>query len=167
MRKFITMLCLLPAAFNVMAVEPVDDQQLMFYYHIPLGAANQQAARHQFGLRLDRTTHKPGETVQLDMLEKKPADMDFRMTYDGVQSFSVHGVDYASYLIARAAASEDESADEAVTEEDTGSTEESTAQTEEAPADEKTVVQKTLDDLPIGVIFGVILGVGIIAGVGG
>lgn len=175
MRTFITMLCLLPAAFNVMAVEPVDDQQLMFYYHIPLGASNQQAAKHQFGLRLDRTTHDPGETVQLDVLEKRPADLDFRLNYDGVQSFSVHGIDYASYLVARAAAAEDETAAEAMPEEagaDTGTDEGgATAQEEtgeeEKPADEKTVVQKTLDDLPMGVVFGVMLGIGILAGVGG
>lgn len=178
MRTLITLICLLPVTFAVMAVEPVDDQQLMLYYHVPLGAGNQQSAKHQFGLRMDRTTHDPRDTVQIDVLEKQQATIDFRMNYDGVQSIRIHGVNYASYLVARAAASDESEEAITSTESDTATGEDTTegdptAATEETAAeekpaeDEKTIVQQTLDDLPFGVVIGVLLGIGILAGVGG
>lgn len=173
MRALLTILFFMSFSINVSAVEPVNDQQIMLYYHVPLGGDKQQS-KHQFGLRLDNTSHDPREDVHLGTLETRPAAMDFRMSYDGVQSIKISGVDYAAYLIARATEGEG-SPVETVTE--TSSAEEAAAvepvpaetapsEVAEAPA-EKGPIQQKLDELPFGVVIGVILGIGIIAGVGG
>ena len=178
--RILTSVAVLLAVFsmNVSAVEPVDEQQIMLYYQIPLGAGKPQDSKHQFGLRFDQVTHAPDQDVPISNLEGKTAVMDFRMGYDGIRSLKIHGVDYASYLIARAA--EDEKAP-VKTETATGATTETTpaatenkpaegakpAETAEAPKQEKGPIQQKLDELPFGVIIGVIIGIGIIAGVGG
>jgi hypothetical protein len=178
MRSLFTVLFCAFFSMNVSAIEPINDQQVMLYYHIPLGG-DKQHSKHQFGLRFDNTSHDPRDVVQISDLETRPAAFDFRMGYDGVESIKVHGTDYASYLIAKAAEGEDspvdaeveattseETAEEATAIEETTATESSPRETAEAPA-EKGPVQKKLDDLPFGVVIGVILGIGIIAGVGG
>lgn len=168
MRILLTVLFFVSFSMNVSAIEPVNDQQVMLYYHIPLGA-DKQHSKHQFGLRFDNTNHDPRDVVQISTLEARPATMDFRMGYDGVQSIRIHGVDYAAYLIARAAEGEDspvEPVTETQTAEEVTTAETAPAETAEAP-EEKGPIQKKLDELPFGVVIGVILGIGIIAGVGG
>jgi hypothetical protein len=181
MRTLVTVLFFAFLSANVSAIEPVNDQQVMFYYHIPLGA-DKQHSKHQFGLRFDNMNHDPRDVIQISTLESRPAAMDFRMGYDGVQSIKIHGVDYAAYLIARAAEDEDSpvepvtepQAAEAMSAEETAPAETQAAQevmaeetasaeTTDAP-EEKGQVQKTLDDLPFGVVIGVILGIGLIVG---
>jgi len=161
-------------SMNVFAIEPIDEQQIMLYYQVPLGAGKAQDSKHQFGLRFDQVTHAPGEDVHISALGNKPAAMDFRMGYDGIQSLKIHGVDYADYLVARAAEGEQAPAKTepaAATPEtqpaEAAPAEGATTETAEAPKEEKGPVQQKLDDLPFGVIIGVIIGVGIIAGVGG
>jgi hypothetical protein len=178
MRTLLIILFLMSISLNVSAIEPINDQQVMLYYHIPLGGDKQQS-KHQFGLRFDNTSHDPRDVVQISTLETRPAAFDFRMGYDGVESIKIHGVDYAAYLIAKAAEGEDSPVDteveattteEATTDEpaaaETAPAETTPAETTEAPA-EKGPIQKKLDELPFGVVIGVILGIGIIAGVGG
>jgi hypothetical protein len=177
MRILLTILFLVSLSFNVSAIEPVNDQQVMLYYHIPLGGANKQQSKHQFGVRLDNTSHDPRDVVQISALEARPAAFDFRMGYDGVQSIRIHGVDYAEQLVARAAAEGESAPVEPATESETPAVgtettaepapeETAPAETAEAPA-EKGPIQQKLDELPFGVVIGVILGIGIIAGVGG
>jgi hypothetical protein len=162
-------------SINVSAVEPIDEQQIMLYYQIPLGTDKPQDSKHQFGLRFDQVTHVPGQDIPISTLENSPAVMDFRMGYDGIKSLKIHGVDYASYLIARAAEGEAAPAKAgpaagAATKDapaEATPAEGVTTETAAAPQEEKGPIQKTLDELPFGVVIGVILGIGIIAGVGG
>ena len=186
MRILIALFYLVGFSAGVFAVEPVDEQQVMLYYIIPLDAVRHDNNKHQFGLRLDQTSHDPGDVIQISTLEKRPAALDFRMGYDGVQSLKLHGVDYAAQLIARAA-EDDQSPAGATTESPetaaqqpatTGEGEqtpetpaaegegEQAAETEE-PQEKKTVVQEKIDALPFGVVIGVLLGVGVLAGLGG
>ena len=168
MRILLTVLFFVSFSMHVSAIEPVNDQQVMLYYHIPLGA-DKQHSKHQFGLRFDNTNHDPRDVVQISTLEARPATMDFRMGYDGVQSIRIHGVDYAAYLIARAAEGEDspvEPVTEAQTAEEVTTAETAPAEIAEAP-EEKGPIQKKLEELPFGVVIGVMLGIGIIAGIGG
>jgi hypothetical protein len=176
MRILISVSCLLVFySMNLFAVEPIDEQQIMLYYQVPLGAANSQDSKHQFGLRFDRITHAPGEDVQISTLENRPAAMDFRMGYDGIKSVKIHGVDYASYLIARAAEGETAPAKtEPAAGADTKDTpaaaapaEGATTETSGAPKEGKSPIQDALGDVPFGVYIGVIIGIVIIAGVGG
>jgi len=162
-------------SMNVSAVEPIDDQQIMFYYQIPLGAGKPQESKHQFGFRFDQVTRAPDQDVHISTLDGRTAALDFRMGYDGIKSLKIRGVDYAAYLIARAA-EEDKSPVEAppaakeTTPPEAAPAEEAkieTTQTAEAPKEEKGPIQQKLDELPFGIVIGVIIGVGIIAGVGG
>jgi hypothetical protein len=176
MRTLIAIICLITIPTGVFAIEPVNEQQIMVYYHIPLGADRQGENKHQFGLRFDQTTHDPGEVTHINTLEDRPAAMDFRMGYQGMQSFKIHGVDYSN-LIARAAEGEEMPVEE--TDIQAAPTEPATQEDQSEPAvaiedqpEEKTEVEKSaiqtrLDELPFGVIMGVILGIGILAGVGG
>jgi hypothetical protein len=174
MRALLTILFFISLSMNVSAIEPINDQQVMLYYHIPLGG-DKQHSKHQFGLRFDNTSHDPRDVVQISTLETRPAAFDFRMGYDGVDSIKIHGVDYTAQLIARATEGEDALPVEPVTEAPPG---EEAVTAEPAPADttpsevaevpaEKGPIQQKLDELPFGVVIGVILGIGIIAGVGG
>ena len=63
MRTFsaIIALILLCICTNILAVEPVIDQQVTLYYQIPFGGNSHQANKHKFGLRFDQTSHIPGE----------------------------------------------------------------------------------------------------------
>ena len=167
-------LCFVILSTNVLALEPVDEQQIMLYYHIPLGAENAKQKEHQFGLRLDQTSHDPRETVHINMLERRQAAADFRFGYDGLQSLKIHGVEYAAYLVARAEASEEDvkvieeqPAEEAVSEASPEVAAEETGTEQEAETEEEGAIQKKLNELPAGVILGVILGIGILAGIGG
>ena len=170
MRTLLTVLFFAFLSANVSAIEPVNDQQVMLYYHIPLGA-DKQHSKHQFGLRFDNTNHDPRDVVQISALESRPAAMDFRMGYDGVQSIKIQGVDYAAYLIARAAEGEDSPVEpvtesepsDAVTTEEADTVETASTETTETPK-EKGALQKKLDDLPFGVVIGVMIGIGLIVG---
>ena len=214
MRNYSTILFLmiLSVCSNALAVEPVTEQQVMLYYSIPLGGDNPQNKAHKFGLRVDQTTHAPGEIAEFGSLMKKPATFDLQAGHERAYTLKIHGVDYTEKLVVhRADAEESVEADieaseeagteaEAATEEAgtetevapeaaTGTETEAGAEagvdteagadteaatgkaeaTEEAPPAEDTrnIVQKKLDELPFGVIIGVLLGIGIIAGVGG
>jgi hypothetical protein len=170
---------------------------MMFYYQIPFGADKQQDKKHKFGLRFDQTMHAPREVTDFSSVMKKPAMLDFQFRHKEALAFKVHGIDYTERLYVQSADAENvkapaideadleagtagidtaeeaeaEAAEEVVdTAEEgevaTGSEAEVTEKAEEKKA-EKTVVQKKLDELPFGVIIGVLLGIGIIAGVGG
>lgn len=185
MRILIALICLVGFSTGVLAVEPVDEQQVMLYYVIPLDADRHDNNKHQFGLRLDQTTHNPGDVIQISALEKKQAALDFRMGYDGVPTLKLHGVDYAAWLIARAA--EDDNTPAGAAPESPESKTEQPATTTEGgqaaetaaggegeqpaesgePKEKKTALQEKIDELPFGVIFGVLLGIGVLAGVGG
>lgn len=173
--RIVPLLICLFASMNVFAVEPVDEQQIMFYYQIPLGA-DKQHSKHQFGLRFDQTSHDPRQDVRINSLISKPASMDFRMGYDGVQSINIHGVDYAKYLIAKVAEGEDapvEAADKAATDESMGDEGDAAAKGKETAKTSETTreeepgpLSKKINDLPVGVGIGVIVGLLILAGAG-
>lgn len=148
------------------AIEPVNEHQLMLYYEVPFGSNSRAGDNHSFGLRLDQTSHAPREVVTLDHLKDKTAVLDFRAGQRGVESFKVHGVDYANRLFVARAATEEGA-------EDTGAAE-TTAEDEGAAADttepvekeEKTEFEKKLAEVPIGVVIGGLLFIGILAGAG-
>jgi len=175
MRKFSTAisLLLLCISSNILAVEPVIDQQVMLYYQIPFGGNNHQANKHNFGLRFDQTSHMPGDITDFSDVMKKPAMFDLQMGHKQALAFKVNGVDYTEKFSTQHAA-EAESSDtevETVTEENGGGEEEAVAEGEdeavEEKKEEKTTVQKTIDELPFGVILGVIVFAGILGGLGG
>ena len=174
--RILPLLTFLFISANVFAVEPVDEQQVMFYYQIPIGA-DKQHSKHEFGLRFDQTSHDPREDVRINALQSKPAAMDFRMGYDGVKAIDIHGVDYAKYFIARAAEGEDTppaGGDEPAADTSTGNGEDTSAETTSESAQtasdqdkkEPGQISSMISNAPVGVGIGVIIGLVILAGGG-
>lgn len=181
---------------SVQAVEPVTDHQVMLYYYIPIGADNYEQKQHKFGLRFDRTMHDPREAVDISAVVNRPAMFDLQFQQKNRPlAFKVNGIDVTERIyVQRADTAEGEAAGaEAAMEEDAAAMKEEAAMEEatetegevaaegetatetaatggEKPEDkkaEKSVVEKTLDDLPFGVIMGVGIGIAIFAGAGG
>ncbi len=184
MRNFIVVLSfiMICSFSSAQAVEPVSDHQMMLYYQIPLGADKEIDKKHKFGLRIDRTMHDPREVTDFGSVMKKPAMFDLQFRHKQALAFKVHGVDYTERLyVQRADAAGDAEATEVVeevaAEEDAGAEAEQVSEGEATEADvskeeeekkpEKTIVQKKLDELPMGVVGGAIIGLIILAGIGG
>jgi len=148
------------------AIEPVNDRQFMLYYEVPFGGNSSAGDNHSFGLRLDQTSHAPRDVVTLDQLKDKQAVLDFRAGRKGVESVRIHGVEYVNELFVARAATEEGT-------DDTGAAE-APAEGEEAVADtaepveeeEKTEFEKKLAEVPLGVVIGGLLFIGILAGGG-
>lgn len=173
MRLLTLFLSLLLVSLSAQAVEPINDQQVMLYYTIPLGTVSNKESQHQFGLRLDRVSHSPYDTVQITTLQKRPAAFNLTMSYHGLESLDINGQDYAAYLVAKAAEGEadtpaaTESADKGSA--DAGASgEDKTAATdkEKEKPQEPSKFDTTVKDLPIGVFAGVIIAVGLLVGAG-
>ena len=107
------------------AIEPINEPHAMVYYQIPLGASNPEQRQHSFGLRMDRTSHEPGQMIEYQQIFKKPAMFNFKMGYRGIKALNISGIDYLKkYRTNRAngdegeeIALEDESMDESMDEE--------------------------------------------------
>lgn len=148
------------------AMEPVNDRQLMLYYEVPFGNSSRAGDNHSFGLRLDQTRHAPGDVITLDKLKDKTAVLDFRAGRKGVESFRIHGIDYANELFVARAATEEGAEDSGAAEttvEDEGAAADTTEPVEK---EEKTGFAKTLSEVPLGVVIGGLLFIGILAGAG-
>ncbi len=89
---FITLIAML-FSVQVFAVDELD-QQAMLYVNIPLNADNSVEKQH-FGLRVDRGFVEYGETMQLSEQQFQPAVVNIAYGDQGLQSFELHGIDYA------------------------------------------------------------------------
>lgn len=89
---FISLIAIL-FSVHVYAVDELD-QQAMLYVNIPLNADN-SIEKQQFGLRVDRGFVEYGETMQLSEQQFQPAVVNIAYGTQGLQSFELHGVDYA------------------------------------------------------------------------
>jgi hypothetical protein len=119
-------------SINTYAVEPVLDQQGMFYFNMSFDAGTSTKTEHDFGFRLDRTLLQPDETMTMNQLTDKPAVFNLKLNNKGLKAFELNGVDYSrEYYVAR-------------------------ADGKEVEAEPK----KKLDvDIPLGVIVGALIGV--------
>ncbi len=164
------------------AFEPVNEVHAMLYYQISFGgkhgAKQTGSHRHGFGLRLDKASYQPGQMIEQYALFNKPAVVDLRFSHQGAESFTVAGMDYLN-LYRRHNASE-----AGVSEEDgkiAAATGDATAEEEEGTEDDEgrkpnpaakfardfaDTLGGVLDRAPKGVIIGVGIAVGLLAGVG-
>ncbi len=131
LKAFGLFLSLIFISINSYAVEPVLDQQGMFYFSMTFDAGQSSKTEHDFGFRLDRTLVQPGETMTMQQLVDKPAVFNLKMNNDGLKAFELNGVDYSTqYYVSRAEGDE----------------------TEVVAQPKKSV------DIPVGVIVGVLIG---------
>ncbi len=132
LKVFSLFLSLILVSINSHAVEPVLDQQGMFYFNMTFDAGQSTKTEHDFGFRLDRTLMQPGDTMTMSQLADKPAVFNFKLNNNGLKAFELNGVDYSKeYYVARAEGDE------------TGA---------EAQPKKKPL------DVPVGVIIGVLIG---------
>jgi Trk K+ transport system NAD-binding subunit len=132
LKVFSLFLSLIIVSINSHAVEPVLDQQGMFYFNMTFDAGTSTKTEHDFGFRLDRTLTQPGETIMLNQLNDKPAVFNLKLNDNGLKAFELNGVDYSiEHYVARADGEE--------------------TATEAAPP-------KKSIDVPLGVIIGVLIG---------
>ncbi len=123
-------LSLVIISINTHAVEPVLDQQGLFYFNMTFDTGSSVKPEHDFGFRFDRTLTQPGDTMMLNQLADKPAVFNLKLNKNGLKAFELNGLDYSEeYFVARA----------------DGDT--------EVEAQPKKKV-----DIPVGVIIGVLIG---------
>jgi len=92
---------------NGWAVEPINDQQAMFYYQIPFGGIKKADNLHKFGFRIDRVTvdrltGQYSDSLTFNDLMKRPASLNIQMGHQGIAALKMHGYDYLPQLISRA-----------------------------------------------------------------
>ena len=131
LKVFGLFLSLIFISINSYAVEPVLDQQGMFYFSMTFDAGHSTKTEHDFGFRLDRSLVQPGETMTMQQLADKPAVFNLKLNNNGLKAFELNGVDYSTeYYVSRVEGDE--------------------AEVEAQP--KKSV------DIPVGVLIGVLIG---------
>jgi LPS O-antigen subunit length determinant protein (WzzB/FepE family) len=116
-------------SINSYAVEPVLDQQGMFYFNMTFDVGHSTKTDHDFGFRLDRTLMQPGDSMSMNQLSAQPAVFNLKMNNNGLKVFELNGVDYSTeYYVSR------------------------------AEGDEVEAQPKKAIDVPVGVIIGVLIG---------
>lgn len=136
-------LVLIFVSINSSAVEPVMDQQGMFYFNMTFDIGSSKKMDHDFGFRLDRALVQPGETMSMTQLAANPAVLNLKLNKNGLKAFKVNGVDYSydvnDTYVYRGAEGGDNGGETAV-----------------QPVLEEEPKRKI--DIPLGVIIGVLIG---------
>lgn len=103
LKVFSLFLSLMIFSVNSLAVEPVLDQQGMFYFNMTFDAGTSTKTEHDFGFRLDRTLMQPGDTMTMNQLTNSPAVFNLKLNDNGLKSFELNGIDYSQEVyVARA-----------------------------------------------------------------
>ena len=143
---------LLVFSIHSAAFEPELQQQGMFYFNVSFDAGHDTKTTHHFGFRFDHGLVKPGETMMLSALAKRPAALDIQYTRQGIQAFNIHGFNYLEeVLVARGAESGAEETPAVEPE----------AETAEGEPIKETVTAEASPERELNIPFGVLLGLGI------
>ena len=146
-------------AAPVAADNLISEPHALVYFQLPF-SGNARDTHTHFGLRLDRTIHEAGKALDYRELMVRPAVMDLRFNYSGLESLSFAGVDYlAQYRVANAdEAQKPDAGAPAAKADDKGKTE------EKAKAEEdKLTMDKVMHRIPIGYFIGAGIGALLIA----
>ena len=118
----------------------------MIYYQMPIGAEKRDSGAN-FGMRLDRVTTEPDSTVEFRRLLPQPGFLELKMSSRGIDSLSIAGVQYVRAVqLSRAGEGQGEESDQ-------------------GKEEEKKTIGKFLDEVPVGYIIGIGIGVVIFSGV--
>lgn len=131
-------------SINSHAIEPVLDQQAIFYFDFTFDTSQKTKYKHHFGLRLDHAWHTPGDNITVGQLLAKPAIISLRMNNHGLQALELNGIDYAHYDSIYHAT------------EDSAKTNNGT---ETQPLPERVEQPKKKLEIPLGVIIGGLIGI--------
>ncbi len=146
-------LSLILVSVNSYAVEPILDQQGMFYFNLSFDAGQTTKTEHDFGFRFDRALVQPGENMTMSQLTAKPAVFNLKLNKNGLKAFELNGIDY-SYedYVYRGAEGGDAKTGAAKTAAKTAD------EAEAQPVPETTAEPKKKINVPLGVIIGVLIG---------
>lgn len=151
-------LSLILVSINSHAVEPVLDQQGMFYFNVIFDAGQTTKTEHDFGFRFDRTLAEPGENITMNQLAAKPAVFNLKLNNNGLKAFKLNGIDYSYQdYVYHGAEGGDAKTGAAKTAAKTGD------EAEAQPIPEATEQPKRKLDVPLGVIIGGLIGITAIA----
>lgn len=161
--RLVSLFVMVMITSNSWAVEPIDDQQAMFYYQIPFGGIKKADNLHKFGFRIDRVTvdrltGQYSDSLTFNDLMKRPASLDIQMGHQGIAAFKMHGYDYLPQLISRADDEGGQGGGENGEADGQGTGEASEAEKNE---DEKYIKLPELNQTSFGVLLGI--GIGIVA----
>jgi len=151
---------------NGWAVEPIDDQQAMFYYQIPFGGIKKADNLHKFGFRIDRVTvdrltGQYSDSLTFNDLMKRPASLDIQMGHQGIAALKMHGYDYLPQLISQV---DDEGGENG---EADGQENGEASETEEGEKEELLKFSDVLDQTTVGFLIGGLILALVLGGAGG
>jgi hypothetical protein len=159
--------CLLLGPAYVQAQETIIDAHAMFYFRVAFDGGSASEREPTFGFRMDQVAYQSHRPLQYRSLLQRPAMLGLSMNRHGLQSFQLSGTDYLQrYRVHHAG------------EDDTGAGAEEQATTGEAGEEEPPQAPKMMRDVgdtvtylveeaPGGFIIGAVIGVVLLAGVGG
>lgn len=103
LKVFSLFLSLMIFSVNSLAVEPVLDQQSMFYFNMTFDAGTSKKTEHDFGFRFDRTLMQYDEVITMNQLNDSPAVFNLKLSSNGIEAFELNGLDYSQEIyVARA-----------------------------------------------------------------
>ena len=151
---------------NAWAVEPINEQQALFYYQIPFGGVKKIDNTHKFGFRIDRvtidrSTGQYSDSLTFNDLMKRAASLDLQMGHQGIAAFKMHGYDYMPVLISQA---DDEGVKNG---EANGQENGEASETEEDDKKELLKYSDVLDQTTVGILIGGVIAVLALTGSGG
>lgn len=154
------LLSLILVSINSHAVEPVLDQQGMFYFNVSFDAGQTTKTEHDFGFRFDRSLVQPGENMTMRQLAAKPAVFNLKLNKNGLKAFELHGIDYSDeYYVYRGAEGGDAKTGAAKTAAKTGGEAEAQPIPETTEETKKTkTLGNVIDNAPVGVLIGIVIG---------
>lgn len=150
--------------FNSNAAELNLEPHAMLYYQIPLGGGHKDQKKHTFGFRIDNAIIESGKHINYQRLFDQKAVLDFKMHHEGIESFTISGVDYLKQYRLLHANGEGEEVEESVgTEEDAYEDEAEGPGFFESLPGLSDIVD---EDQYLGLLVGALIGVGILIGAG-
>ena len=103
LKVFSLFLSLMIFSVNSLAVEPILDQQGMFYFNMTFDAGTSKKTEHDFGFRFDRALIQPDETITMNQSTDSPAVFNLKLSDNGLKAFELNGLDYSQEIyVARA-----------------------------------------------------------------
>lgn len=143
---------------NAWAVEPINEQQALFYYQIPFGGVKKIDNTHKFGFRIDRvtidrSTGQYSDSLTFNDLMKRPASLDLQMGHQGIVTLKMHGYDYLPDLVSQA--------------NDEGGENGEASETEKDDKKELLKFSDVLDQTTVGILIGGVIAVLALTGSGG
>ncbi len=168
--RLVSLFVMVMITSNGWAVEPIDDQQAMFYYQIPFGGIKKADNLHKFGFRIDRVTvdrltGQYSDSLTFNDLMKRPASLNIQMGHQGIAALKMHGYDYLPQLISQV--DDQGGQDGGENGEADGQENDEAGETKEGEKEELLKFSDVLDQTTVGFLIGGLILALVLGGAGG